>query len=216
MSMIPPSLGPKTVTAVLATIPSALLAFAVAYGIQHWSAPSGAPGGPSAALVTEPVNATGSIAFSGTATWQVTNSGQDPAILADLTIPVEGTHISLTFSKNTDQTLPASHIIEVALSALPGSRAGPVAKIGNLVAKRSRDAAGAPLAATVVAVDKTVFWIVLSQFPANRSFNLRALAESPFFALPVTYASGRNALVTFAKGSAGEAVFKKVLAAWGP
>ncbi len=216
MGMIPPSLGRKTVTAILATIPPALLAVGVTFGIQYGSAHSAAPVAPLAQLATAPVNAPGSVAFNGTVTWQATESGQDPAIRADLTIPVEGTHVALTFSKNTDASLPASHIIEVAVSAEPGSRAGRLAKVGDLIAKPSRDASGTALAASVVDVNETVFWIALSRLSVDRSANLRLLATSPVFTLPVTYASGRSAVITFAKGHTGDAVFQKVLAAWGP
>jgi len=216
MAMVPASLGGKSAMAILATVPPALIALLVAFGLQSWSRQSGAPVAPLARLATEPVNAQGSLAFNGTVTWQVMDGDQGPAILADLTIPVEGTAVALTFSKNTDPTLPASHIIEVALSALPGSRAGPPARIGDLVAKPSRAGAGTPLAASVVDVNKTVYWIALSRLSMDRNANLRLLAKSPYFALPVTYESGKKALVTFAKGPAGDAVFRKVMSAWGP
>ena len=215
MRAVPALFGRKAAMAVLATIPPALVAAGVVFAIQYWSAHSAAPVAAPVQLVTEPVARAGSIAVTGTVAWQATDGGQGPAIRADLTIPVEGTHIALTFTKNTDQSLPASHVIEVAVSALPGSRAGPIAKIGDLVAEPSRDAAGTPLAATVVDVTETVFWIALSPLSVERSSNLRLLAQSSFFALPVTYASGQSAVVTFAKGNAGDAVFEKVLTAWG-
>ncbi len=216
MRMAPAPLGSRVMMAILATIPPALIGVGAYFGFQYWSAHSGAPYEQRALLTTEPANVRGSLEINGTVVWRAVTGDHGMSIVGDLTIPIEGTHIVLTFSKNTDPSLPASHLIEVALSELPASRAGPVAKIGNLVGKPTPDAEGTPLAANVVDVNRTRFWIAFSQLAVDRSFNLRLLAASPFFGLPVTYASGQSATITFEKGSSGNAVFQKVLAAWGP
>ncbi len=211
----PASPGHKAAVAVLATIPPALVAAGVILAVHYWPVPSGAPPAESAELITEPANVPGSLAFNGTVAWRATEGDHGASIVADVLIPVEGTHVVLTFSKNTDQTMPASHLIEVAVSALPGSRAGPVAKIGNLTARSSPADAGTPLAATVVDVTDTLFWIALSPLSVDSAANLRLLGGASSFALPVTYASGASASVTFDKGPSGDAVVHKVLTAWG-
>ena len=216
MQTSPASSGRKAVMAILATIPPALVAAGIGFGAQYWSAHSGAPLNQRALMTTEPARARGSLEINGTVTWRAVDGNKGTSMVADLIIAVEGTHIVLTFSKNTDQTLPASHLIEVATSVLPGSRAGPVAKIGDLVAKSSPDADGTPLAGDVVDVTDSLFWIALSRLSVDRFNNLRLLAASPFFALPVTYASGVRANIVFEKGRSGDAVAEKVLTAWGP
>ena len=210
------SLGQKVAMGIVATIPPVLVAIGVIFGVQSWFPHFGTPIAQRALLMTEPFNVRGSVEFNGTVTWRAVDGDNGAEIVGDLAIPVQGTHIVLTFSKNTDKTLPASHLIEVATSQLAGSRAGPVAKIGDLVAKPAPDTAGTALVGDVVNVDEHLFWIALSQLSVDRSSNLRLLAASPFFSLPVTYASGRSAVVTFEKGNTGFAVFQKVLTEWGP
>jgi hypothetical protein len=215
MAQTPAVLGRKAVVAILATIPPALLAAAVIFAAHTWSALSGPPGGAFVRLTPAPADANGSVAYNGTVTWRAAKGSKGTAIVADLTVPMEGTHIVLTFSKNTDQTLPVSHLIDVATSVLPGSAAGPVAKIGELVVAASPGDPGTPLIATVVDVSKGLFWIGLSPVPTDSAQNLRLLAAATTFRLPVTYASGTTATLTFAKGASGAAVFRSVMAAWG-
>lgn len=215
MQTVPAALGRRVVMAILATIPPALVAAGVIFGIQYWSAHSGVPFQQRALIVTSPFDARGSLSLNGTVVWRAVDGKDGAAIVADLTIPVEGTHVVLTFRKNTDQSLPASHLIEVAASALSGSRAGPVAKIGNLLAKPSPDDKGTPLIGSVVDVTDTLFWIALSPLSLDTNANLRLLAMSQFFGLQITYASGMSANITFEKGHTGNAVFQKVMTAWG-
>jgi hypothetical protein len=216
MAVASVSLGHKVAMGIVATIPPALVAIGVIFGVQFWFPHFGTPITQQALLMTAPPNVRGSMEFNGTVTWRTVDGDKGAEIVGDVAIPVQGTHIVLTFSKNTDETLPASHLIEVATSQLAGSRAGPVAKIGDLVARSSPDTAGTPLVGDVVDVNEHLFWIALSRLSVDRSSNLHLLAASPFFSLPVTYASGQSALVTFEKGSTGFAVFQKVLTEWGP
>ncbi len=206
---------PTAVMAVLATIPPALVAIGLLFAVQAWQAHSGVPSVAGAELVAEPANVPGSLAFKGTVAWHATSGDHGPSIVADVSVPVEGTHVRLTFSKNADQTMPASHLIEVAVSALPGSRAGPIAKIGNLAARPSPAAPGTPLVATVVDVTDTLFWIALSPLAVDQSANLRLIGAASSFTLPVTFASGGSASITFDKGKSGDAVVRQVLTAWG-
>ena len=216
MAVASASFGHRAVMAVLATLPPALVAVGVYFGAQYWSAHSGAPAEQRVLMTTEPFNARGSLQVNGTVTWHAVDGDKGATIVGDVTVPVQGTHVVLTFSKNTDASLPASHLIEIATSERAGSRAGPVAKVGKLVAMATPAADGTPLVGDLVDVNDRLFWLALSQLAWDRASNLRLLSDSPFFALSITYASGQTANIVFEKGHSGAAVFQQVLTAWGP
>src|SRR5207302_9434426 len=69
----------------------------------------------------------------------------EPAIRAEATIPGKDIQLRMTIRRNTDQTLPASHIIEMIFLTPEGFDGGGVDDILRIAMKSSEQDAGSPL-----------------------------------------------------------------------
>ncbi|MEP6567705.1 MAG: hypothetical protein ABJB10_21425, partial [Mesorhizobium sp.] len=69
----------------------------------------------------------------------------EPAIRAEATIPGKDIQLRMTIRRNTDQTLPASHIIEMIFLTPDGFDGGGVDNILRVAMKSSEQDAGSPL-----------------------------------------------------------------------
>ena len=59
-----------------------------------------------------------------------------------------------------------------------------------------------------------MFWIALSDKSEQVASNLTMLRDGNWFDMPLLFVNKKRALITFEKGSAGDALFKEVLSAW--
>jgi O-antigen ligase len=132
-----------------------------------------------------------------------------PAIAADLDVPGTGARFLFTLRKNSDASLPASHIIEIRSFTPPDFPDKAVTSVNGLWAKGRPDERGIELIAGAADLGKGVFWLGLSPEPRDYRANMQLLAQASFFDLDMTYASGRHVVLTFEKGSAGAAVFEQ-------
>lgn len=144
----------------------------------------------------------------------VANGAAGPELVANFDIPATGANIRLSMRKNTDATLPASHIIEVTTSPPRDFPGKAVTEVGQLVVKLAPEAEGVPLIGDVAEISDGIFWIGLSAVPSDTEVNLRLLTLGAFFDLPLTYKSGQHATLTFEKGRTGVASFEQALAAF--
>ncbi|WP_181313733.1 hypothetical protein [Phreatobacter cathodiphilus] len=174
-----------------------------------------------AALFEEtPGNAAGTL-MQGSVIWRTqtvsVGPGQPPdiALLGEVSIPERRMTVTITIRRNLDQTLPASHTIEV-LYALPRDfQFGGVAEVPGVLMKVSEQARGVPLVGQAVRVTNGFFFIGLSGFDMDRNTNIQALKTRPFFDIPMRYDSGRRAILTIEKGAAGDRAFEEAMQAWG-
>lgn len=172
-----------------------------------------------ATLYEEPLNqaaaANGVVAINAAVTWSYVASGTEgPEIVGNIDVPERNLKIKLTIRKNSDQTLPASHVVEVVLT-VPGNFPGKgIRDVPRLVLKPAEDARGQPLIGASAKVDTGFFWIALSGEGQDVTANLKLLKERDWFDLPLLYESGQRAIITFEKGTPGERVFDKALTAW--
>jgi hypothetical protein len=174
-----------------------------------------------AALFEEtPGNAAGTL-MQGSVVWRTqtvsVGPGQPPdlALLGEVSIPERRMTVTITIRRNLDQTLPASHTIEV-LYALPRDfQFGGVAEVPGVLMKVSEQARGVPLVGQAVRVTNGFFFIGLSGFDMDRNTNIQALKTRPFFDIPMRYDSGRRAILTVEKGPAGDRAFEEAMQAWG-
>ncbi len=159
--------------------------------------------------------------MQGTVVWRTqtvsVGPGQPPdlALVAEVTIPERRMTVTMTIRRNLDQTLPASHTIEI-LYALPRDfQFGGVAEVPGVLMKVSEQARGVPLVGQAVRVTNGFFFVGLSGFDMDRNNNLQALKTRPFFDIPMRYDAGRRAILTVEKGAAGDRAFEEALQAWG-
>ncbi len=151
--------------------------------------------------------------FGASVVWRLAKDAAGGAkIVGNLAIPAEGTRIDLTIRKNTDQTLPMSHIVELQTFPPANFPDRTITGVGALVVKTTPDEVGTPLAGVVADAGDGLFWIGL--YPDQSKFNMRLLATGNFFDLPLVYRSGEKAKLTFEKGHSGYPLFQSAVAAW--
>ncbi|RTM02111.1 MAG: hypothetical protein EKK31_20705 [Hyphomicrobiales bacterium] len=138
----------------------------------------------------------------------------EPAIRAEATIPGKNIQLRMTIRRNTDQTLPASHIIEMIFLTPEGFDGGGVDNILRIAMKGSEQDAGSPLIGIPAKIADGFFLVALNDTKADEDANLTLLRGQDWIDVPVVYKTGRRALLTMEKGIPGEKVFDEALKAW--
>ena len=172
-----------------------------------------------AVLYEEPLDsakaASGVTQINAVVTWSyVTDAVNGPAVVANLDVPDRGLKIRLTIHKNTDKTLPASHLIEVAINTTAAFPGKGITSIPRLVMKPSEDARGQPLIGATAKVQDGLFWIALSALDADVQNNLSLLKDRDWIDLPLVYDTGQRAILTFEKGVPGDRALSQAMTAW--
>ncbi|MBE1707289.1 MULTISPECIES: hypothetical protein [Mesorhizobium] len=138
----------------------------------------------------------------------------EPAIRAEATIPGKDIQLRMTIRRNTDQTLPASHIIEMIFLTPDGFEGGGVDNILRVAMKSSEQDAGSPLIGIPAKIADGFFLVALNDTKADEDANLTLLRGQDWIDVPVVYKTGRRALLTMEKGIPGEKVFDEAIKAW--
>lgn len=138
----------------------------------------------------------------------------EPAIRAEATIPGKDIQLRMTIRRNTDQTLPASHIIEMIFLTPDGFEGGGVDNILRVAMKGSEQDAGSPLIGIPAKIADGFFLVALNDTKADEDANLTLLRGQDWIDVPVVYKTGRRALLTMEKGIPGEKVFDEAIKAW--
>ena len=153
-------------------------------------------------------------ATEGTVTWAQISKDNAPAIQATLRLAERDASAVVTISRNTDSTLPASHLVEIQFSG--EFAASPIQRVPALVLKQTEQARGEPLNGAAVPVTDELFWIALSDNEEQIARNLQLLRDGSWFDIPILFNDGTRALLTFEKGIPGDQVFETVMSAWSP
>jgi hypothetical protein len=151
---------------------------------------------------TEPIKATG-------------NQKPDVAVRADIEIPDRKFKMTMSFRRNTDSSLPASHTAELTFILPPDFAGGGVSNVPGILMKSNEQARGTPLAGLAVKVTDGFFLVGLSNVDADRSRNIQLLKERSWFDVPLVYTNQRRAIIAIEKGAPGERAFNDAFAAWG-
>lgn len=138
----------------------------------------------------------------------------EPAIRAEATIPGKDIQLRMTIRRNTDRTLPASHIIEMIFLTPEGFEGGGVDNILRVAMKSSEQDAGSPLIGIPAKIADGFFLVALNDTKADEDANLTLLRGQDWIDVPVVYKTGRRALLTMEKGIPGEKVFDEAIKAW--
>jgi hypothetical protein len=151
---------------------------------------------------TEPIKATGS-------------QKPDIAVRADIEIPDRKFKMTMSFRRNTDSSLPASHIAELTFILPQDFSGGGVGNVPGLLMKSNEQARGTPLAGLAVKVTDGFFLVGLSNVDSDRARNSQLLKERSWFDVPLVYVNQRRAIIAIEKGSPGERAFNDAFVAWG-
>ena len=150
---------------------------------------------------TEPIKATG-------------NQKPDIAVRADIEIPDRKFKMTMSFRRNTDTSLPASHTAELTFILPQDFSGGGVGNVPGILMKSNEQARGTPLAGLAVKVTDGFFLVGLSNVDSDRARNLQLLKERSWFDVPLVYANQRRAIIAIEKGAPGERAFNEAFAAW--
>lgn len=176
-------------------------------------------GGERAIVYEERVGQPTPTAIPGKIEWSVSRelgaSGKpEPEVQGKLTVPENGLTALITFKRNTDNSLPASHLVEIVFSAPPGFEGGAIVDVQRVAMKRNEQDRGDPLVAVSAKITDDTFLIALNDFQDVVARNLELLGTRNWIDIPVTYRNGRRALLTLDKGPTGVAAFEAVLKEW--
>jgi hypothetical protein len=158
--------------------------------------------------------------FVGSAIWRTErvspgpNQPEEVAIRADVEIPDRKLTMTWSLRRNTDQTLPASHTVEIMFRLPQDFPPGSVMNVPGILMKQTEQTRGSPLAGHAVKVTDSYYLIGLSALDADRETNLRMLKERGWFDIPVVYGNKRRAILAVEKGTPGDRVFAEAFAAW--
>jgi hypothetical protein len=139
----------------------------------------------------------------------------DIAVRADIDIPDRKFKMTMSFRRNTDTSLPASHTAELTFILPPDFAGGGVGNVPGILMKSNEQARGTPLAGLAVKVTDGFFLVGLSNVEADRARNLQLLKERSWFDVPLVYVNQRRAIIAIEKGAPGERAFNDAFAAWG-
>ena len=139
----------------------------------------------------------------------------DIAVRADIEIPDRKFKMTMSFRRNTDTSLPASHTAELTFILPPDFAGGGVSNVPGILMKSNEQARGTPLAGLAVKVTDGFFLVGLSNVDADRQRNLQLLKERSWFDVPLVYVNQRRAIIAIEKGAPGERAFNDAFAAWG-
>lgn len=160
-----------------------------------------------------PVAVPGSIAWS--AVRETGADGKpDPQIQGKINVPERGISALVTIKRNTDNSLPASHIIEVVFSVPADFEGGAIDNLQRIAMKRTEQDRGDPLVAVTAKVTDDTYLVALNDFADVVKRNMELLSTRGWIDIPVTYRNGRRALLTFDKGTQGANVFQQVMREW--
>jgi len=159
--------------------------------------------------------------YVGSVVWRTEQvkgaAGQPPdlAVRADIEIPDRKFKMTMSFRRNTDTSLPASHTAELTFILPPDFAGGGVGNVPGILMKSNEQARGTPLAGLAVKVTDGFFLVGLSNVESDRARNIQLLKERSWFDVPLVYANQRRAIIAIEKGAPGERAFNDAFAAWG-
>ena len=151
---------------------------------------------------TEPIKASG-------------NQKPDIAVRADIEIPDRKFKMTMSFRRNTNSSLPASHTAELTFILPQDFSGGGVGNVPGILMKSNEQARGTPLAGLAVKVTDGFFLVGLSNVDSDRARNLQLLKERSWFDVPLVYVNQRRAIIAIEKGAPGERAFNDAFATWG-
>jgi len=158
---------------------------------------------------------TGAVPFSGTVEW---SEGVDelglPTLKGTASIPARNLGVDITIRKNSDPSLPASHLMEVDFKVSDTFIGGTIANLPGVLLKDEELVPGTALVGASARVVGNSFLFALSATPADATTNTDLLENRRWMDLAVVYGTGRNAIITLEKDDTAQVLFDKVFATW--
>ncbi|MEQ8827949.1 MAG: hypothetical protein RIC82_09245, partial [Parvibaculum sp.] len=156
---------------------------------------------------------------NGSVVWTLVSepSGDGPdeqVIRGEINNPDTGLSALMTIKKNTDPSLPASHLIEIVFALPPEFDGGSIDQLQRISFKQTEADQGSPLIAVPAKITQDFYMVALNDLEEARQANTQLMRDRNWIDIPVVYGNGRQALITLEKGATGTEVFSQALNAW--
>jgi len=138
----------------------------------------------------------------------------ETVVRADVEFPQVGLSLSVMMRNNTDASLPASHTFRLTFSQKTDDPDHVVRDAGVILMKDDVTDRGMPLSGLPVPVKDNIFLIGLSSLPADVERNTQLLLRKGWVDVPVRFANGRRAILSFEKGASGDQVLNEAFRVW--
>ncbi|MGN6103243.1 MAG: hypothetical protein ACTHOR_19065, partial [Devosia sp.] len=181
------------------------------------SADAAAAGGSQSLLLEASQDGTtGAVPFSGTVEWSKgTDEMGQPTLIGKATIPARNLGVSVLIRKNSDPTLPASHLMEINFSVTDSFIGGAISGLPGVLLKNEELVQGTPLVGASARVVGNSFLFALSSSSQDEATNKDLLTSRKWMDLAIIYATGKKAIITLEKDDKAQQLFNDVFATWG-
>lgn len=157
--------------------------------------------------------------LEGSVSWSLqeetdANGAPEKVVQGRLDVPGRGLSALVTIKRNSDPSLPASHLIEMVFSVGAGFDGGAIESVQRVAMKQTEQDRGNALIAVPARITDDFHMIALNDFPDARATNLELLRSRNWIDIPLTYRNGRRALLTMPKGPEGVKAFDEALSSW--
>jgi hypothetical protein len=177
--------------------------------------PASVNGSQSLLLEASDNGTTGAVPFSGTVEWtKGTDETGKPTLVGKANIPARNLSVDVLIRKNSDPSLPASHLMEINFSVSDSFIGGSIAGLPGVLLKNEELVQGAPLVGASARVVGNSFLFALSAAPEDSTANVNLLTSRKWMDLALIYASGKRAIITLEKDAKAQALFSDVFASW--
>jgi len=157
----------------------------------------------------------------GTVVWRIVpangsdNQASDITVRADVEIPDRKFKMTMSFQRNTDPKLPASHTVDLNFDFPPDFQGGGISSLVGIMMKSSETVRGMALDGGAIKVNDRYFLAALSNTDKGLSRNLQLLKERPWFDIAIVFADQHQAVITIEKGAPGQRAFEEAFTEWG-
>lgn len=170
-------------------------------------------------LYEERIGQSSPTAVEGSVSWSLQkengeNGKSEPTVQGRISVPGRGLTALVTFKRNTDPSLPASHLVEFVFSLPPNFEGGSIDNVQRISMKSSEQDRGDPLVAVPAKITADFHMIALNDFPDARARNLDLMKSRDWMDVPLIYGTGRRALLTLQKGEDGRKAFDEATREW--
>ena len=177
--------------------------------------PANVAGSQSLLLEAADSGTTGAVPFSGTVEW---SSGTDerglPTLIGKANIPARNLAVDVLIRKNSDPSLPASHLMEINFRVSDSFIGGSIAGLPGVLLKNEELVQGTPLVGASARVVGNSFLFALSASPEDINANTGLLTSRKWMDLALIYATGKRAIITLEKDAEAEKLFESVIGVW--
>ena len=138
----------------------------------------------------------------------------ESVITGKMDVPEKGMKVTFTIKRNTDDALSASHLIDMQFETPPDFEGQGIETVSRVVMKSTEEARGEQLVAVPVKVSEGFFLIALDNLEQAVNVNTQLLTQASWIDVPITYTTGKRALLTLEKGGTGQRMFDEAFNEW--